>query len=89
MAEVARACEVCTNVVHRWRRELREFGAKAFTGAGRSLADENRIAALERKVGQQAVKIDSLRGCLQHFEEQRRLQALTTRGSPTATSRSK
>ena len=32
VAEVARACEVNANVLHRWRRELREFGAKAFTG---------------------------------------------------------
>jgi len=58
VAEVSRACEVNANVLHRWRRELREFGVKAFTGRGRSRADENRIAALERKVGQQAVEID-------------------------------
>ncbi len=89
VAEVARACEVNANVLHRWRRELREFGAKAFTGPGRNRTDENRIAALERKVGQQAVEIDFLRGCLQHVEEQRRLQALTTRGSSTRTSKSK
>jgi transposase len=61
MAEAARACEVNPNVVYRWRRELREFGAKAFTGLGRSRADENRIAALERKEGQQAVEIDFFR----------------------------
>ena len=89
MAEVARACEMSPNVLHRWRRELHEFGAKAFTGPGRSRADEDRIAALERKVGRQAVEIDFLRGCLQHVEEQRRLQALTTRGSSTPTSKSK
>ena len=89
VAEVSRACEVNANVLHRWRRELREFGVKAFTGRGRNRADENRIAALERKVGQQVVEIDFLRGCLQHVEEQRRLQALTTRGSSTRTSKSK
>ena len=89
VAEVARACEVNPNVLHRWRRELREFGAKAFVGQGRSRADEDRIAGLERKVGQQAVEIDFLRGCLQHVEEQRRLQALITRGSSTPTSKSK
>ena len=85
VAEVSRACEVNANVLHRWRRELREFGVKAFTGRGRSRADENRIAALERKVGQQAVEIDFLRGCLQHVEEQRKLQGLTTRGSSIRT----
>jgi hypothetical protein len=40
-------------------------------------------------VGQQVVEIDFLRGCLQHVEEQRRLQALTTRNSSTHTSKSK
>jgi len=87
--EVARACEVNPNVLHRWRRELREFGAKAFAGPGRSRAEENRIAALERKVGQQALEIDFLRGCLEHVEEQRRLQALTTRSSSIRTSKNK
>ncbi len=89
VAEVSRACEVNANVLHRWRRELREFGAQAFVGQGRSRADEDRIAGLERKVGQQAVEIDFLRGCLQHVEEQRRLQALITRDSSTRTSKSK
>lgn len=32
VAEVARACEVNPNVLHRWRRELREYAAKAFLG---------------------------------------------------------
>jgi transposase len=89
VAEVSRACKVNPNVLHRWRRELREFGAKAFTGPGRNRADENRIAALERKVGQQVVEIEFLRGCLQHVEEQRRLQALTTRNPSIRTSKSK
>ena len=89
VAEVARACEVNPNVLHRWRRELGEFGTKAFAGPGRSRAEENRIAALERKVGRQALEIDFLRGCLEHVEEQRRLQALTTRGSCTRTWKSK
>ena len=35
-----------------------QFGSQAFSGPGRSRADENRIVALERKVGQQAVEID-------------------------------
>jgi len=89
IAEVARACEVNPNILQRWRRELREFGGKAFSGSGRGRAEEGRIVALERKVGQQAVEIDFLRGCLQHVEEQRRLQALTTRGSSTRTLKSK
>jgi transposase len=42
---------------------------------------------LERKVGQQALEIDFLKGCLQRIEEQRMLQALT--GNPPSTGRSK
>jgi transposase len=89
VAEVARACEVNPNVLHRWRRQLREQGAHAFSGNGKSRAEENQVAALERKVGRQAMEIDFLRRCLQHVEEQRKLQALTTRASSTRTWRKK
>ncbi|MGH9604153.1 MAG: hypothetical protein ACRD3N_00490, partial [Terracidiphilus sp.] len=58
-----------------------QFGTKAFVGPGQSRAEEQRVAQLERKVGRQALEIDFLRGCLQRVEEQRKLQALTTRGS--------
>ena len=85
LAEVARACEVNPNVLHRWRRELREHGAQAFSGNGKSRAEESRVAELERKVGRQAMEIDFLRRCLQHVEQQRKLQALTTRGSSIRT----
>ncbi|MBZ5671685.1 MAG: transposase [Acidobacteriia bacterium] len=83
VAEVARAWEVNPNVLHRWRRELREYAAKAFLGEGRSRTQGSRIAELERKVRRQAMEVDFLRRCLQHVEEQRRLQALTIRTSPT------
>ena len=89
LAEVARACEVDPNVLHRWRRELHEHGAKAFPGEGRGRVEEGRLAELERKVGRQAMEIDFLRRCLQHVEEQRKLQALTTRSSSTRTSKKK
>lgn len=89
VAEVARACEVNPNVLHRWRRELRDFGARAFAGNGQRRLEEGRMAELERKVGRQALEIDFLRRCLQHVEEQRKLQALPTRRSSTRTSRKK
>jgi transposase len=85
VGEVARAAEVSPNALYRWRRELREFGSRAFAGPGRSRAEEQQVATLERKVGQQALEIDFLRGCLQHVEEQRKLQVLTTRGSSIRT----
>lgn len=89
VAEVARACEVNPNVLHRWRREWRDYAARAFRGNGRRRGEESQLAELERKVGRQAMEIDFLRRCLQHVEEQRKLQALTTRGSSTRTSRKK
>jgi transposase len=89
IAEVARACEVNPNVLYRWRRELRKYAAKAFPGEGHKRIEEVRIAELERKVGRQAMEIDFLRRCLQRVEEQRRLQALTTRSSFTPESRRK
>jgi|SRR5580700_10816105 transposase len=87
MAEVARACEVNANVLHRWRKELKSYGAKAFSGYGKNRAEEQRVAELERKVGRQALEIDFLRRCLQNVEEQRKLQALTTRSSSTRSSK--
>ena len=85
VAEVAKACEVNPNVLHRWRREIQEFGGKAFAGSGQRRAEESRVVELERKVGRQALEIDFLRRCLQHVEEQRKLQALNIRSSSTRT----
>jgi transposase-like protein len=87
IAEVARACEVNPNVLHRWRREFREGVERAFPGLGKKRAEESQVAELERKIGQQTVEIDFLRRVLQQVEEARRLQALhpsapSTRRSP-------
>ena len=89
IAEVAKACEVNPNVLHRWRREIREFGGKAFTGNGQRRADESRVVELERKVGRQALEIDFLQRCLQHVEEQRKLHALISPRSSTNGSKSR
>jgi transposase len=89
IAEVARACEVNPNLWHRWRKEVREHGTKAFPGLGRKRAEEERIAQLERKVGQQALEIDFLRRCWQHVEEQRKRQALSSPRSSINGSRQK
>ena len=87
IGEVARALEVNPNVLHRWRREFRQAPGNAFPGNGKPRWSEGRIAELERKIGQQALEIDFLKGCLQRIEEQRMLQALT--GNPPSTARSK
>ena len=89
VAEVARAFEVNPNVLHRWRREFRQGPGNAFSGAGKRRWEEGRVAQLERKIGQQSLEIDFLKGCLQRIEEKRMLQALTGRPRPASTSRSR
>ena len=87
MAEVARGLEVNPNVLHRWRRDFRQGPGNAFPGNGKQRWSEGQIAELQRKIGQQTIEIDFLRGCLQRIEEQRMLQALS--GNPRSTGRSK
>ena len=87
IAEASRALEVSPNVLHRWRKEVRQGPGNVFPGQGKQRWAEGRIAELERKVGQQVLEIDFLKGCLQRIEEQRMLQALT--GKPQSTGRSK
>ena len=87
IGEVARALEVNPNVLRGWRREIRQGPGNVFPGHGKQRWAEGRIAELERKIGQQALEIDFLKGCLQRIEEQRMLQALT--GNPPSTKRSK
>ena len=86
MAEVARGLEVSPSVLQRWRHEFRQAPGNAFPGNGQRRWSEGRVAELERKIGQQAVEIDFLKGCLQRIEEQRMLQAST--GNPRSTARS-
>jgi transposase-like protein len=87
IGEASRALEVSANVLHRWRKEFRQGAGTVFPGNGKARWSEGRIAELERKVGQQALEIDFLNGCLQRIEEQRMLQALT--GNPPSTARSR
>jgi transposase len=89
VAEVARALEVNPSELHRWRRELEEHGARAFSGVGKKREEQSRVAELERKVGQQTMEIDFLKRALQHVEEQRLLRALNNGAPSTRRSRKK
>jgi len=89
IAEVARAFEVNPNVLHRWRKEFRQGPGNAFPGAGTRRWDETQLAKLERKVGQQPLATDFLKGCLRRIEEQRMLQALTGKPRPINPSKAK
>src|ERR1700747_1278401 len=87
IGEVARALEVNANVLHRWRREFRQAPGNVFPGNGKQRWSEGRIAELKRKIGQQALELDFLKGCLQRIEEQRMLQVVT--GNPPSSGRSR
>jgi transposase len=89
VAEVARAFEVNPNLLHRWRKEFRHGPGNAVPGAGKRRWDETKVAQLERKVGQQTLEIDFLKGCLQRIEEERMLQALTGKPRPAGRSKAK
>jgi transposase-like protein len=78
--------EVNPNLLQRWRREFRQGTGNAFPGNGKPRWSEGRMAELERKVSQQTLDIDFLKGCLQRVEQQRMLQALT--GDPRSTGKS-
>jgi transposase len=66
---------------------LRQGPGNVFPGLGKRRWEEGRVAQLERKIGQQALEIDFLKGCLQRIDEQRKLQAWN--GKPLSTGRSK
>jgi len=87
VAAVARALEVSPSLLQRWRQEFRESPGAAFPGSGQRPLDADRVAQLERKIGQQTLEIDFLKGCLQRIEQQRQLQAVV--GKPLSTARSK
>src|ERR1700745_525580 len=76
IAAVARSCEINRGLLERWRRDFQQSPGHAFPGLGKKRAEENLVAELERKIGQQALEIDFLKRCLQRIEEQRMLQAL-------------
>ncbi len=83
LAEVARVCEVNANVLHRWRKEFRDGVDRAFPGLGKKKAEDNRVAELERKIGQLTLEVDFLKSALQRVEEARMLQALNRTASST------
>ena len=64
MAEVARQYQLSPKRLETWKGEWRAKGELAFPGKGarpRARLDAERIAELERKIGQQAMEIDFLK----------------------------
>jgi transposase len=74
VGEVARQLELSPKLLERWRGEWRARGEAAFPGVGRCgmspvLTELQRIADLERKIGQLAMENDFLKKALQHFRD--------------------
>lgn len=86
VARLAREREVNPNQLHLWKRQFEERPNSAFSGEGRRRAEEMPVAELERKVGQQAMEIDFLKGCLRQIEALRRSPAATA--NPRSAARS-
>jgi len=75
ISEVARHLELSPHLLDRWRGEWRARGESAFPGVGRrglspALTELQRIAELERKIGQLTMENDFLKKALQHFRDQ-------------------
>ena len=69
VARLARELEVGPGELYRWYHEQEKLGAGAFMGSGHKQAEADRVAELERKIGQQALEIDFLKRALQRVEE--------------------
>ena len=73
MAEVARMYQLSPKRLEVWKGEWRAKGELAFPGKGarpQPRLDAERIAELERKIGQQSMELDFLKKALRRFREQ-------------------
>lgn len=94
-SRVARELGIARSVLNRWRKEYPEFGAAGRLSAGvpdvvaptpAEIAAQ-RIAELERKVGQQEVQIDFLKRAFERVRELR--QPNSGSGGSASTGRSR
>ena len=74
VGEVARQLELSPKLLERWRGEWQARGEHAFPGSGRrdvapAQTEPQRIAELERKIGQLTMENDFLKKALTHFRD--------------------
>jgi len=73
IAEVARMYQLSPKRLETWKGEWRAKGELAFPGKSarpQTRLDGERIAELERKIGQQAMELDFFKKALRRFREQ-------------------
>src|SRR5215472_10813200 len=90
LAEIARQYQLSPKRLETGKSEWRATGELAFPGKGarpEARLDAERIAELERKVGQQAMEIDFLKKILQRLKEHP--LPLADNGAGISTSRSR
>jgi transposase len=76
IVEVARQYQVSPHMVEKWRALWRARGEAAFPGRGRRgpgepASEEQRIAELERKIGQLTMENDFLKKSLNHLSQRK------------------
>lgn len=74
IVEVARELAISPHMVEKWRALWRAQGEAAFPGRGRqnpreAVSEEQRIAELERKIGQLTMENDFLKKSLENFRQ--------------------
>jgi len=74
ISELARQLELSPKLLERWCGEWRARGERAFPGVGRralalAFSERQRIAELERKIGQLTMENDFLKKACEHFRE--------------------
>ncbi len=68
VAQVAREYQLHPTMINRWRREHERYADQAFSGNGKSLKSETRVAELERMVGQLTMENALLKKALLRLE---------------------
>src|SRR6267142_803086 len=89
IAEVARIYQLSPKRLETWKGEWRAKGELAFPGKSarpQTRLDAERIAELERKIGQQTMEIDFLKKALRRFRDQP--QGVVANGAARSTNKS-
>ena len=68
-AQAARSLDIRTNLIYRWRQELKQAGNEAFRGHGNMTAQEAELARLRREVASLKEDREILKKALEIFSQ--------------------